>query len=418
MAITDEPRSPSAPAGYEPKLGGHIPALDALRGIAILLVTAYRFNFGPEDPSTAGRIVTGLLGRGTCGVDLFFVLSGFLITGILFDARGTERYFRNFYMRRVLRIFPLYFGMLLLAFGLLPLLPGASNPYDATEPHQQWLWFYGANIYLAWENSWISLGWFSHFWSLAVEEHFYLVWPLVIVLLPRRAAMGACLVCAFVALACRIGLALAGDYAVAVEALTPCRLDGLAIGAFLALAARGPGGVQVLRPSAVRALIGVLILLVGLSFGDRYLHVGRAGHLAIELGLYAVLFGALLIIAVSAAPWSRLGGFLQARWLRFFGKYSYGMYVFQNPLIPIGLLWFTPEDTARLTGSPLLGRLLYILAMTALTVAVALVSWNLLEKPFLNWKRAFEPHSARRATPPVTEPVLPTRFDVSPTLHV
>src|SRR6266568_1801981 len=94
----------------------HIPALDGLRGLAIILVLLFHFT-----PESGGHTMIGVLTRwvsrlGWCGVDLFFVLSGFLITGILFDAKGLQHYFRNFYMRRVLRIFPLYYGVLLLVF--------------------------------------------------------------------------------------------------------------------------------------------------------------------------------------------------------------------------------------------------------------------------------------------------------------
>src|SRR6266480_96399 len=98
---------------------GHVPALDAIRGLAILLVTLYRFGGGGEGPASAG-LEHGLIELGMRGVDLFFVLSGFLITGILFDAKGRSRYFRNFYMRRALRIFPLYYAALAVTLWLLP----------------------------------------------------------------------------------------------------------------------------------------------------------------------------------------------------------------------------------------------------------------------------------------------------------
>src|SRR5688572_9977607 len=99
---------------------GHIPALDGIRGLAILLVTIYRFA-GTHDGGTP-RWLLPVLEFGTHGVDLFFVLSGFLITGILFDAKGEAHYFRNFYARRTLRIFPLYYGTLALVLIGLPLL--------------------------------------------------------------------------------------------------------------------------------------------------------------------------------------------------------------------------------------------------------------------------------------------------------
>src|SRR5205085_59647 len=126
------------------------------------------------------------------------------------------------------------------AFVLLPLVAPAVASLHAETAHQAWLWLYGANVIQAWREA-EMLGWFNHFWSLAVEEHFYLVWPLVIFFCSRRGALLVCAGCVALALACRVGLALAGDHTVAADVLTPCRMDALAVGAFLALAARGPG---------------------------------------------------------------------------------------------------------------------------------------------------------------------------------
>ena len=129
-----------------------------------------------------------LTGAGWVGVDLFFVLSGFLITSILYEAKQSDGYFKNFYMRRVLRIFPLYYGVLFVAFAVVPLFhPYQTGFYKTISHNQIFLWTYLQNyVQLPWE------GWagFTHFWSLAVEEQFYLVWPAVVFLLNRRALMG------------------------------------------------------------------------------------------------------------------------------------------------------------------------------------------------------------------------------------
>ena len=111
-----------------------IPALDAIRGLAILMVTVYRFNIGPDDPSLLGQGFISSLACGFRGVDLFFVLSGFLITGILYDAKGSAHYFRNFYMRRALRIFPLYYGCLIVVLLIFPLLVHGVFPLTSHSP--------------------------------------------------------------------------------------------------------------------------------------------------------------------------------------------------------------------------------------------------------------------------------------------
>ena len=165
---------------------GHLPALDGVRGLAVLGVLLLHFigNMQPQD--ALERALVTVTKYGSYGVELFFVLSGFLITGILYDARNKPHYFRNFYMRRLLRIFPLYYGVLALVFLVAPLIPLLQGPtLDYLVERQAWAWLYAVNIYIAKHGDW-SLSYLDHFWSLAIEEHFYLFWPLVVFLLARR----------------------------------------------------------------------------------------------------------------------------------------------------------------------------------------------------------------------------------------
>src|SRR4051812_38390961 len=200
-------------------LKGHVPALDGLRGFAILLVLLLHFTPMGEASTKIGAIGKWIASAGGIGVDLFFVLSGFLITGILLDAKGTPHFFRNFYARRTLRIFPLYYGVLFVCFILVPLF----HPFNAEEQqvaHEQgWLWLYGTNIRESmsgadwpFHRGWISM---DHFWSLAVEEHFYLVWPLAVFLLNRRAMIATCFIAIAGALAWRLWLFFSGDESMA-----------------------------------------------------------------------------------------------------------------------------------------------------------------------------------------------------------
>lgn len=159
---------------------GHIPALDSVRGLAILMVTLFRFGSTQTMVPSMTRC-SRLPLRSVCGVDLFFVLSGFLITGILLNAQGQPHYFRNFYLRRAVRIFPLYFGVLVALIVVLPAVSESAAERLSAREHQWWLWFYAVNLLQAWTASW-PFGCLNHFWSLAVEEHFYLVWPFVIYL--------------------------------------------------------------------------------------------------------------------------------------------------------------------------------------------------------------------------------------------
>ena len=152
------------------RLDGHIPALDAVRGLAILMVMAYHFNPRLTNAPGSGRTLVTLFNLGGCGVDLFFVLSGFLITGILFDAKGSMGYFRNFYIRGNCESSPCITVRWSRAFVLLAVPyphSGASRggPKYRTAPVLA-LGLHGATCCSAWKGSYV-LGWFSHFWSLA-----------------------------------------------------------------------------------------------------------------------------------------------------------------------------------------------------------------------------------------------------------
>ena len=194
-----------------PKIGGHIPALDGIRGLAILLVLLGHFTsyggFRPEIGVDRAYHLVAMLGG--VGVDLFFVLSGFLITGILVDARGGAFFFRNFYMRRVLRIFPLYYGSLLVFFVVLPLLDPGDPRLQQVLGEQAWYWSYLTNIRMAFDG-WPAYHHIGHFWSLAVEEQFYMVWPLVIFLFRRRSLLFICAACVAASLAFRVAFWWAG----------------------------------------------------------------------------------------------------------------------------------------------------------------------------------------------------------------
>ncbi len=233
-------------AGPRLKLGGHVPALDGVRGLAILMVLVLHFVGNMIPTNRIEHVIVGVTNYGSYGVDLFFILSGFLITGILFDARNEPNYFRNFYMRRILRIFPLFYGVLVLVFIVAPLIPiFQGKSLDYLLDRQAWAWLYGVNIYIAIQGDW-SFSYLEHLWSLCVEEHFYFVWPLVVLLLARwpRTLIAVSLAIALGAMLARVTGSLMGLSWWTTYVLTPFRLDGLALGAFLAVMMRQSGGPE------------------------------------------------------------------------------------------------------------------------------------------------------------------------------
>lgn len=390
----DEPAESAA--NWLPRLGAHIPALDGLRGLAILLVlirhqTVMSRSAGPALDEWFARIAE----VGWSGVDLFFVLSGFLITGILCDSKQGPHYFRNFYIRRTLRIFPLYYAVVFFSLVILPNLPQGFVPPEKTERFgsirgdEIFYWLYLSNFSIAAAGEWRH-GILDISWSLAIEEQFYILWPTVVFLLSRRSLMRLCGVLVALALAIRVGMTLSGANPIAIYVITPARMDELAIGAFIALAARGPGGILGLVPAARWIVAGTLPILVagflwrgGLEHDDPLVQT-------VGFTLLGLLFGALLVLSLAALPGSGRARLFQSSFMRSFGKYSYALYLFHLPLRAlIRDTVYGKHQFLTLFGSQIPGQLVFYVAATALAFACALVSWHLLEKRFLRLKDSF-----------------------------
>jgi len=372
---------------------GHLPALDAIRGLAIIVVTLYRFR--PKGGTAFDQSLAKVLTLGEHGVDLFFVLSGFLITGILCDTKHKADYFRGFYIRRALRIFPLYYGVLLVTIFLLPmLLRGTTSFFTQEHPYQSWLWLHASNVIMAWEGKWL-FGGFDHFWSLAVEEHFYLIWPLVIWLTSRRQALWVCGLCGVVALAFRCGLVVAGHANPAADIFTLCRIDGLAAGAWLALYLRGPHD-----PNRVRCY-GIAATILGLGLGLSALiarkFIGQTSPLLTETLHYTCYtwfsFGFLgfIVLGLCCSTTSRWRHFWHCPAFIAAGKYSYGWYVFQGLISPDFMGLHLADHLNTATGIPGLGSVVQIVVGGGLSLLLAILSWRIFESPILSFKDTLAP---------------------------
>ena len=389
---------------------GHIPVLDGVRGMAILLVLLYHFSFSaPVSLHWADQAYASVVRWGWAGVDLFFVLSGFLITGILADARGGAGYFRNFYTRRVLRIFPLYYAFWILLFLAAPLmLPGGAATREALWDGRGWYWGYAVNVLLA------QGGWASgptemhHLWSLAVEEQFYLLWPPLVLLLARRRLMTLCGAGIAAALGLRAVALAAGADPVAVYVLPFMRMDALLAGSLLALAVREHGVERVARlarPVLLAAGGGFLVVWLtaapGMSYADP--RVQTAGFTCLALG-----FAALLALLLAAPAQARAVRFFGARELRVLGRYSYAVYMV-HPVVNLAMRG-AGVSAAQVPFAPFRGpyvasHLAYTLLAGAVSVGVALASWHMLEKHFLRLKDRLAPSTPRPAAEPSAIPL-------------
>ncbi len=332
-----------------------------------------------------------LAGLGWAGVDLFFVLSGFLITGILYESRAEPNYYRVFYLRRTVRIAPLYYIVLFAFFFVLPLTLrighiAPSPGVFGTTITQVFAWVYATNWMLAVRGFGFVSPCVAHFWSLAVEEQFYLGWPAVVRGISRRRLLMVCGVMAVCAALVRIGLFNAG-WSTAAYVITFARMDGLAIGAIVALAARDRSDWATLRrwaPAVTLLAIAGLVDLIAqtgtTSFGD--MGVGTFG-----ITLLCIIFGGVLVLAVDAPSASVTKRTLEWSGLRWFGKHSYCLYIVNQPV-----MWALAKVgvTALTLQSVLPRRVVAIGAMNLLGVGVcallAFASWHLFEKHWLALK--------------------------------
>ena len=388
----------------EPPLaaGDHLPALDGFRGAAMIVVFLNHAIAVPLAEATT-RIDAAAHAIGYMGwvaIDAFFVLSGFLITGILLDTQGQPRWWPDFFVRRALRVFPLYYGALVVLFVLLPRLVRWSEPdFRTLQANQWWYWTYVVNLLAALTRvRGTPLG-TAHFWSLSVEEQFYLTWPLVVWACKPRGLFRVAALAAIGGLGFRLALVLWDpSNARAAFFLTPGRLDGLMIGAALAVLARMPGGlarVGALAPRVFTAALVTLGLLAALRGG---LYLGDPVVAVAAYPVVALAFGALLVMALTRPPTSRLVRLLSSDWLRNWGKYSYGIYVIHLPLLSAieYKTRFYRHGVAWLGGSRLPATLLFAAVGMSLSYMLGWLSYHLSEKRFLALKRLFPQQPAAR----------------------
>jgi peptidoglycan/LPS O-acetylase OafA/YrhL len=364
-------------------------ALDGLRGVAILLVLAHNLDAVPRGTGVAARLLALPLDIGWIGVQLFFVLSGFLITRGLLAEQGSPTYFRSFFIRRTLRIFPLYFATLLVLLVLWPAFGSLPPGMESERQHQVWLWLFLSN----WtETLGFNGGGLPHFWSLAVEEQFYLLWPFVVF---RRSPRQIVRLCAFImvaSLVARTASLLAGIQPQAVYVWTVYRMDALAMGSALAALGAMPQASDWLRRHASRApALAVACLVAGAVLTRAYPRTTFTTQ-TIGYTLLALVFG-LAVVALVFDPRTRAAWWLRpmtSRPLMSIGRYSYAMYIFHKPL----------HD---LIGLPLLQRgwgneygagvgLAYLAIASAITYGLAWFSYHAFEKHFLGLKERLAPH--------------------------
>lgn len=330
----------------------YIPELDGLRAFAIIGVLLVHSNFALQTPALEMYRSWGWI-----GVDLFFVISGYLITSILLASREQPGYYLNFYARRGLRIWPLYFLLLFFVFVASPHLGDWANQRLDLSVYRWWYYvLYVQNLVLP------HLGSFALVitWSLCVEEQFYLVWPLLVRAFSRKTLERVVLVT--LALEPIVRFILHDQHSARYSYFTPVRLDAIAAGALVAL-----------RPKCLKHAW----LAAPLAYGLLWRHE------------YVLSYSALALSFAWLVWYVAENGLPALRWkpLRFIGRISYGIYIYHT--IFFVLYWSTP--LYRIADALPLRHVWHLVFQAALPIPAATISWYLLEQPLLHLKRFFVP---------------------------
>jgi peptidoglycan/LPS O-acetylase OafA/YrhL len=369
---------------------GHVPEFDGIRGIAIVLVLFNHF----WNPTGLHPIADSLSVVGWAGVDLFFVLSGFLITGILLDTCGEPRYFSNFYARRALRILPLYYLFLGFVFTAFPLAEGGdyfSTRFIQASGSPAWYLFFLTNFSETFGGHDVP-PLIRPLWSLAIEEHFYLLFPLFVFWFPRRWVVAL--------LAAAVGFALLFRTATLFAwpdnhhlqyLLTPSRIDAIAWGGLLSILARSVDAKKLAAPALLFLGVAVVALLLTIplhEFDRRSPFLRTAG--------FSIIAVACASVVLCSHCFRGSGGTALLRFapLRYVGKICFGLYVLHR--LSEGILMRLIERY----GSPeSLGGVWLLIVKIAFAIVVASLSWYLFEQPILRWKRLFSYRLESRSLP-------------------
>jgi len=372
----------------------HIPALDGIRGLAAVGIFIAHYWGGKKSSSLFIRFTAEVTQFGWTAVSLFFVLSGFLISGILWDSFNKENWWRRFYRRRSLRIFPLYYFALLLIFSSTIWLNGRTWPLESIWPYL----IYVHNIPLLFDtiHKFPNGAALSHFWSLAVEEQFYLIWPFLLVWKfgSNTRARRMCLLLWALSFSFRIfvySMGMRQNWAIGFLA---GRAGELAMGAYLALAIRDMRLKAVVFRNARLVFSASMLAIIAVCFWAKSTSPLTFPMATVGIAINGVLFASLIALCLQPGAFASL---FSMRWLRWLGKISYGIYVYH-------ILLKSLFEWVVFHAFPGLGHNahLVVLAVVAAigTLMIASLSFYAFEAPIMRLK-----HASQKVTGP-TESII------------
>ncbi len=351
----------------------YYPALDGLRGIAILgILIQHNFSFLPIPKF------------GWTGVDLFFVLSGFLITDILLRTKDQKNFLPNFFIRRILRIFPLYYGLLIVFFVVTPLINQFKDQYTYYSTNQNMLWMPLQNWLYITKPKPHNDTVFNHFWSLSVEEQFYLLWPIIIFACKKIQRL--IIITYFILFGC-IAFRLStwlyfGNANINFLLQYMTRVDGLCIGSLIAIWRN----ISVETASKKLIRLGIILLsLHATAFILTKTIFSNVPHFTIfGYSTITIIFGLVLIFVLEKE--NKLTKFLfENRVLKGLGKISYGLYVYHWPTLVIFKIYFL-NYLKDFGISNYKSIAIISISAVLLAITVSVMSYHFFEKKILAFK--------------------------------
>jgi len=362
-----------------------LPELDGLRGIAILLVLTWHYNFNKSSP--VGSALNSLMILNWSGVDLFFVLSGFLIGGILLDNRLSENYWSTFYLRRMCRIFPLYFAVLAVFLALSALNPACISWLLDTEIPSLSYASFTQNFEMGYRSS-FGANFMGPTWSLAVEEQFYLILPLIVRYAVPKALPWILVFLIACAPLCRI-IAFhwfSETHFLTSYVYTPCRMDALLLGVLCAWAIRNKVASRFLseNKSVLSSLLTVLAAGMGLMWWKSW-HSFAHPMILFGFSWVAAFYSALMLLAITSER-GIIKSALRNSTLGRVGNIAFGIYLLHMPMAGLahGII-FGREPMIDDAES----MLVTVLALF-LSFLVPYISWRFFEKPFTDVGHRFK----------------------------
>ncbi len=374
---------------------GYIKGFDGLRAVAILWVMfghiSSTLNWSAENSVHKAFLL--LTNMGWVGVQLFFVLSGFLITQILLRSRSHKHYFKNFYIRRSLRIFPIYYFALFIFFIIIPIFFVQPTWFANASENQIWYWLYLQN----WIRPFSEQGALAPLWSLAIEEQYYLIWPMLVLFLNEKKLK---LVCLFMIVSAPIfrfslyqvmpmwfsdidNIAKSSAYN-----FTFARWDAIAIGSFIGIYFYQENTIALKKWATKLLLLLSAVVLVQIAFMSNFTSVSEG------IGIFnqttaALIFGCIIVIIASSQEKNWHINILELKVLKSIGKVSYSMYIFHLPLSILWINYWSPVIDSYSSITKILIVLAHYFTLVLLVYLLAKISWKFFESPILKYKQRF-----------------------------